>query len=62
MPVWVHPLALADTQQRLLHAFNTGANLAWQHVQHQESLPDARAQSHDLRSLRHVLIQICVRS
>ena len=31
-----------------------GANLAWQHVQHQESLPDARARSHDLRNLRQV--------
>jgi len=37
-----------------LPASYAGANLAWQHVQHQESLPDARARSHDLRSLRHV--------
>ena len=29
--------------------------MAWQHVQHQESLPDARARSHDLRNLRYVL-------
>jgi hypothetical protein len=32
--------------------FIAGANLAWQHVQHQELLPDARTGSHDLRTLR----------
>ena len=32
--------------------FIAGANLAWQHVQHQELLPDARTASHDLRTLK----------
>ena len=36
----------------IVGTFVAGANLAWQHVQHQEQLPDGRTGPHDLRTLR----------